>query len=46
MCGIPEGYVEWFERHLEGRKTRLLFDNYKSDTFNIKEGIDQGMLTL
>ena len=42
MCGIPEEHVEWFERQLEGRKKTLMFDDYKSDTFNIKEGIDQG----
>ena len=41
-CGIPLGHVEWFKRRLEGRKTLLLFDDYKSDTFDIKEGIDQG----
>ena len=42
MCGVPEGHVEWFERRLQGRKTSLIFDDYKSDTFNIEEGIDQG----
>ena len=31
LCGIPEGHVEWFERRLEGRKTALIFNNYKSD---------------
>ena len=41
-CGIPEGHVEWLERRLEGRKTTLIFNNYRSDMFNIKEGIDQG----
>ena len=43
LCGIPEGHVEWFRRRLEGRKTTLMFDNYKSDTFDINEGIDQGV---
>lgn len=42
MCGVPRGHVEWFERRLEGRKTSLIFDDYKSETFDIKEGIDQG----
>ena len=41
-CGIPMGHMEWFKSRLEGRKTSLLFDDYKSNTFNIKEGIDQG----
>ena len=42
MCGIPEGHIGWFERRLEGRKTSLIFDNFKSETFDIKEGLDQG----
>ena len=41
-CGIPEGHVRWFERRLEGRKMTLIFDDYRSETFNIKDGIDQG----
>ena len=27
---------------MEGKKTNLVFDDYKSDTFDVKEGIDQG----
>ena len=42
QCGIPNGHVEWLERRLEGRKTSLVFDDFKSETFNITEGIDQG----
>ena len=42
MCGVPSGHVEWFERRLQGRKTSLMFDDYKSETFDIEEGIDQG----
>ena len=34
--------MEWFKRRLEGRKTSLVFDDFKSDMFDIKEGIDQG----
>ena len=41
-CGILLGHMEWFKRRLEGRKTSLLFNNYKSNIFNIKEGINQG----
>ena len=41
-CGIPKGHVEWFKRCLEGRKTTLIFNDYRSDMFNIEEGIDQG----
>ena len=42
ICGVPEGHVDWFERRLERRKTTLMFNDFKSDIFNIKEGIDQG----
>ena len=42
LCGVPAGHVEWFERRLQGRKTTLVFDDYKSETFDIEEGIDQG----
>ena len=42
LCGVPSGHVEWFERRLQGRKTTLIFDDYKSGTFDIEEGIDQG----
>jgi hypothetical protein len=42
VCGVPSGHVEWFERCLQGRKTSLIFDDSKSETFNIEEGIDQG----
>ena len=38
----PGGHVDWFRRRLEGRKTALLFDDYRSETFDINEGIDQG----
>ena len=42
LCGVPSGHVEWFERRLQGRKTSLIFDDYRSETFDIEEGIDQG----
>ena len=41
-CRVLEGHIEWLERQLDGRKTRLVFDNYKSDILDIKEGINQG----
>jgi hypothetical protein len=40
--GVPEGYIRWAERKLEGRTTILRFDNYTSDEFIIQHGIDQG----
>ena len=42
LCGIPRGHVEWFKRQLEGRKTMMLFDNYRLEMFDINEGINQG----
>jgi hypothetical protein len=42
VCGVPSGHVEWFARRLQGRKTSLIFDDFKSETFDIEEGIDQG----
>ena len=42
MCRILEGHIGWFERRFEGRKTSLIFNNFKSETFDIKEGLDQG----
>ena len=41
-CGISSGHAEWFERRLQGRKTTLVFDDFRSETFDIEEGIDQG----
>ena len=41
-CGIPGGHIDWFRRQLEGRKTVLLFDDYRLETFGINKGIDQG----
>ena len=42
LCRILDRHVEWFRRWLEGRKTALLFNDYRSETFDINEGIDQG----
>jgi len=44
MCQhrVPEGHVEWLKRRLEGRQTMLVFDNYWSELFDIKDGLDQG----
>ena len=40
--GVPEGHVEWLGRRLEGRRTTLIFDDYRSEFFDIKDGLDQG----
>src|SRR6202142_490889 len=40
--GIPQENTEWMLRRLEGRKTRLSFDDFKSKFFEIEGGLDQG----
>ncbi|CDO68069.1 hypothetical protein BN946_scf184347.g6 [Trametes cinnabarina] len=42
MRGVPTEYVDWLRVKLTGRRTRLLFDDYVSDPFDIASGIDQG----
>lgn len=42
MKGIPEQLVTWTEQKLEGRRTKLKFDDYTSEWFEIRHGIDQG----
>lgn len=40
--GVPKEYVDWLRVKLSGRKTRLNFDDYTSELFDISSGIDQG----
>src|ERR1700690_2196549 len=40
--GIPKEHTDWMLRRLEGRKTRLSFDDFKSQFFAIEGGLDQG----
>lgn len=42
LQGIPREHVEWMERRLVGRKTTLVFDDYKSEPFAVEDGLDQG----
>ena len=42
MRGVPEEYVNWLRIKLAGRKTRLKFDDYTTELFDILSGIDQG----
>jgi Reverse transcriptase (RNA-dependent DNA polymerase) len=42
LCHVPEPYVLFIDRMIRGRKTRLKFDDYMSDTFDILTGIGQG----
>ncbi|TFY54280.1 hypothetical protein EVJ58_g8956 [Rhodofomes roseus] len=40
--GIPEDLVDWYRRKMDGRTTVLLFDDYQSETFVLRRGINQG----
>src|ERR1700690_401986 len=40
--GVPKEHTVWMLRRLEGRKTRLSFDDFKSHLFTIEGGLDQG----
>ncbi|THU86190.1 hypothetical protein K435DRAFT_684203 [Dendrothele bispora CBS 962.96] len=40
--GVPGEIVDWLRRRYDGRKTRLLFDDFVSDLFLVLGGEDQG----
>ncbi|KAJ3486122.1 hypothetical protein NLI96_g4454 [Meripilus lineatus] len=40
--GIPKEITDWVKVKLEGRKTRLQFDDYTSSKRDIRSGLDQG----
>ncbi|KZP21377.1 hypothetical protein FIBSPDRAFT_688183, partial [Athelia psychrophila] len=40
--GIPEEYTGWLKRRLEGKKTVLHFDGFKSELFDVSNGLEQG----
>ncbi|PPQ81181.1 hypothetical protein CVT24_009472 [Panaeolus cyanescens] len=40
--GIPEGHIEWVRRRNEGRRTRLVFDDFTTEEFEVDDGLDQG----
>ncbi|KAJ7780702.1 hypothetical protein DFH07DRAFT_690971, partial [Mycena maculata] len=42
MAGIPREHTDWMMRRFTGRTTRLVFDDYVSDAFDIVDGLDQG----
>ncbi len=42
MRGVPVQYVDWLRVKLSGRKTRIHFDDFSSELFDIVSGIDQG----
>jgi len=39
---MPERHVEWLGRQFEGRQTMLVFNDYQSELFDIKDRLDQG----
>jgi hypothetical protein len=39
---IPKEYTDWITRRMTGRKTILTFDDFQSEPFEVKGGIDQG----
>jgi len=40
--GVPPQYTDWIRHRVEGRKTTLKFDGYKSAPLELTRGIDQG----
>nr|VWO96319.1 Uncharacterized protein [Ganoderma boninense] len=42
MLGVPKVVTDWLRRKLDGRRTRLRFDDFNSAPFDITSGIDQG----
>ena len=42
LHGVPEEHVEWVGRQLEGRRTTLIFDDYRSEPIDVEDGLDQG----
>jgi len=42
MRGVPKEHVEWVRRRNSGRKTKIIFDDYESEPFNVDDRLDQG----
>jgi len=42
MRGVPKEHVEWVRRRNSSRKTKIIFDDYESEPFNVDDGLDQG----
>ena len=42
MKGVPQEYTNWILNRLQGRQTRIQFDDYLSDPLDIDNGCDQG----
>ncbi|KAJ6459126.1 hypothetical protein C8R47DRAFT_913218, partial [Mycena vitilis] len=42
MAGVPREHTEWMRRRYAGRKSRIIFDDFISDLFDVLSGLDQG----
>jgi hypothetical protein len=40
--GIPKEYTDWLQRRVQGRRTTLCFDDFRSEPFEVFNGLDQG----
>lgn len=42
LVGVPHQYTAWINRRMNSRSTRLIFDDYRSQHFQVDSGLDQG----
>ena len=42
LAGIPHQYTAWINQRMSSRSTRLTFDDYRSQPFQVDSGLDQG----
>ncbi|KAJ3930413.1 MAG: hypothetical protein NXY57DRAFT_867076, partial [Lentinula lateritia] len=42
MVGVPEAILDWIQRRYQRRTTRLSYDDYISQPFDVPGGEDQG----
>ncbi|KAJ6469850.1 hypothetical protein C8R45DRAFT_837008 [Mycena sanguinolenta] len=42
MCGVPKQHTDWMRRRYKGRSSRIVFDDYVSEPFEVLGGLDQG----
>lgn len=40
--GVPKTLTDWLERKMEGRRTRIKFDDFTSEEIEVTSGLDQG----
>lgn len=39
---VPVEYTDWLQRRVQGHRTTLCFDDYRSEPFEVLNGLDQG----